>query len=497
MGVDWPAVDVIVGNPPFLGRHRQRTELGDNYVDRLFATYEDSVPHNADLACYWFENARKQIECGRAKRVGLLATNSIRGGANRRVLERIKDTGDIFMAWSDREWILDGAAVRVSMVGFDDGSEDTRTLNQHPARQINADLTGSVDITMARTLQDNRDIAFIGPQKDGPLDIPNDLANKMLSTPNAAGFDNSEVIRPYRNGSDLVKSLRNYWIIDFHEMEIEQAEKYEAPFRYVEESVKPVRARNRERRRRENWWRLGRSGSDYRRASHNIVRQVFTPRVAKHRVFVWVDSVVFPDSAVVAIARDDDYFFGVLHSKLHEVWSLRMGTWLGKGNDPRYTPTTTFETFPFPWPPGQEDTSLPAHAAISAAAAQLHEERDAWLNPANPPQSPHRDGGKSTPDESSEGARTLPPPDSSGGSRGVKDRTLTNLYNALAVFRGRDSMKTKPAAADFAPRLDQLHRELDRAVCAAYGWDSAILDDEEEILRRLLALNLERAAQPD
>lgn len=459
---DWPAVDVIVGNPPFLGRHRQRAELGDHYIDRLFASYENSVPHNADLACYWFENARNQIESGRAKRAGLLATNSIRGGANREVLKRIKETGDIFMAWSDREWILDGAAVRVSMVGFDDGSEELRTLDQQPTRQINADLTGRVDITVALKLEDNKDLAFIGPQKDGPLDIPNDVAQTMLNASNASCFDNSEIIKPYRNGSDLVKTLRNFWIIDFHDMELPQARNYEAPFRYVEVTLKPIRAKNRERRRRENWWRLGRSGSDYRKAAQNLMRQIFTPRVAKHRVFVWVDSIVFPDSAVVAIARDDDYFFGVLHSKLHEVWSLRMGTSLE--DRPRYTPTTTFETFPFPWTPGAEDSAHPAHARISAAAAQLHEERDEWLNP---------------PDKS---------------DKELKDYTLTNLYNALQVWRGLDSIKTKPAAADFAPRLDELHRTLDEAVCDAYGWEYAVLDDEEEILRRLLALNLARAA---
>ena len=172
----------------------------------------------------------------------------------------------------------------------------------------------------------------------------------------------------------------------------------------------------------------------------------------------------------VAIAREDDYFFGVLHSRLHEVWSLRMGTSLE--DRPRYTPTTTFETFPFPWPPGDEDTAHPAHARISAAAARLHRERDAWLNP---------------PDEFRRGDSVSRPP------AALKDRTLTNLYNALAVFRGRDRIKTKPAADDFAPRLDELHRELDEAVCDAYGWGYAVLDDEEEILRLLLALNLARA----
>jgi hypothetical protein len=76
----------------------------------------------------------------------------------------------------------------------------------------------------------------------------------------------------------------------------------------------------------------------------------------------------------------------------------------------------------------------------------------------------------------------------------LKERTLTNLYNALQVYRGVDSMKVKAAAGDFAPRLHELHQALDAAVCAAYGWDAAILQDDEALLRALLALNLERAA---
>lgn len=163
-----------------------------------------------------------------------------------------------------------------------------------------------------------------------------------------------------------------------------------------------------------------------------------------------------------SLAREDDYFFGVLHSTLHEVWSLRMGTSLE--DRARYTPTTTFETFPFPRSLGQEDTDSDAYKAISAAAKQLHEERDAWLNP--------------------EGL----------SGKALNDRTLTNLYNALNVWRGKESIRTVAAAADFAPRLDELHNTLDRAVCDAYGWEYDVLEDEEEILRRLLVLNLERAS---
>jgi SAM-dependent methyltransferase len=120
---DWPDAEVIVGNPPFLGGGFLRSRLGNEYAEALFKLYGDRLPNFSDLCCYWFENARAQIEAGRARRAGLLATQAIRGGANRRVLERIKETGDIFYAQADRKWIQDGVAVRVSMVGFDDGSE--------------------------------------------------------------------------------------------------------------------------------------------------------------------------------------------------------------------------------------------------------------------------------------------------------------------------------------------------------------------------------------
>ena len=136
---DWPEADVIVGNPPFLGGKRLRAELRDAYVDDLFALYRGRVAREADLVAYWFEKARKEIEGGRAKRAGLLATNSIRGGANRRVLSRIRETGGIFFAESDRPWVLNGAAVRVSMVGFDDGTETEKTLDGVPAAAINPD----------------------------------------------------------------------------------------------------------------------------------------------------------------------------------------------------------------------------------------------------------------------------------------------------------------------------------------------------------------------
>src|SRR5260221_4334115 len=148
-----------MGNPPFLGGKRMRTELSDSYVDSLFAIYQDRVPHEADLVTYWYEKARGSIQKRKATRAGLLATNSIRTGANRIVLERIKQSGDIFMAWSDREWMLEGAAVRISVVGFDNGEQKEYLLDGAPVDHINADLQNTIDATEAKFLPQNKGIA--------------------------------------------------------------------------------------------------------------------------------------------------------------------------------------------------------------------------------------------------------------------------------------------------------------------------------------------------
>jgi hypothetical protein len=138
---DWPESEFIVGNPPFLGGKLIRLGIGDDYVDDLFAVFDGRVPHEADLVTYWHEKARRQIVAGQTRRAGLLATQGIRGGANRRVLDRIKDSGDIFFGRSDDPWILSGANVHISFVGQDNGTESDRELDGRTVSSINADLT--------------------------------------------------------------------------------------------------------------------------------------------------------------------------------------------------------------------------------------------------------------------------------------------------------------------------------------------------------------------
>ncbi len=239
----WPDADVIIGNPPFLGGSKLRRELGDAYVEHLWPLYAGHVPGGADLVCYWFERARALIAHGDVGRAGLLATNSIRGGTNKRVLERIKESGDIFMAWDDRPWILDGAAVRVSMVGFDNGREPGHVLNGVPVKSINADLTARFDLGRAQRLRENERLCFRSDEKGGPFDIPPDLALPIIDAPlNPNGRPNTDVVRPYVNGLDVVRRRRGMWIIDFGVDTTEDAAAlYELPFEYVRRVVKPVR----------------------------------------------------------------------------------------------------------------------------------------------------------------------------------------------------------------------------------------------------------------
>ena len=198
---EWPTADVIVGNPPFLGDKVMRSELGADYVETLRKTYNGRVPGGADLVTYWFEKARAQIGAGKLQAAGLVSTNSIRGGANRKVLERIVETTRIFEAWSDEEWINDGAAVRVSLLGFGPifPVDRSNRLDGIEVPAIHADLTAAtgVDLTKAKRLPENLTTSFIGIQKTGQFEIEGEVARQWLRLPsNPNGKQNIEVVKP-------------------------------------------------------------------------------------------------------------------------------------------------------------------------------------------------------------------------------------------------------------------------------------------------------------
>jgi type II restriction/modification system DNA methylase subunit YeeA len=272
---------------------------------------------------------------------------------------------------------------------------------------------------------------------------------------------------------DLTRRPSDTWIIDFGWDRSEtEAAYFAAPYAHVTTAVKPVRANNSRDTYRRFWWRHVEPRPGMVAKLDDMRRFIVTPTVAKHRLFAWMRHPTLPDHQLIAIARDDDTTFGILHSRFHECWALRMGTSLE--DRPRYTPTTTFETFPFPEGltpnlPAASYAADPRARAIAAAARELVEKRDLWLNP---------------PDLVERVPEVVPGfpdrivPRNAKAAAILKSRTLTNLYNTRGTPEGA--------------WLDNLHRALDAAVATAYGWPADLADDE--ILSRLLELNHARAA---
>ncbi len=470
---DWPKTDVVVGNPPFLGTKLQIRQLGEEYVSRLRSTYAKRVLARADLVCYWFEKAGRQIASGNAARVGLVATNSIRGGWNQPALQSAAHGHRIFEAWGDEPWVNDGAAVRVSLVCFSEVNDEwvaESRLDGQPVDEIHADLTAKrdqqgVDLTRAHHLPANARVAFVADQKGGSFDVSGAQAREWLLLPaNPNGRLNGDVLKPWVNGRDVTRRSAGKWIVDFGwTMSVLDAALYEEPFRWVKEHVYPMRSTVRRRAHRERWWRHADPRPGMWGALSGRSRYVATPTLSKHRLFVWLDARICPDHQLIVIARDDDTTFGVLHSRFHEIWSLRLGTSLE--DRPRYTPTTTFETFPFPpglTPdiPAADYAADPRAMAVAREARSLVEWRDRWLNP--PEYVEWRE-------EPVSGYPKRPVPRDEKAAKALKKRTLTNLYNARPQW------------------LIDAHQALDAAVAAAYGWPADISDDD--VLRKLLALN--------
>ena len=517
----WPKASVVIGNPPFLGDKKMRSELGDSYTESLRKTYEGRVPGGADLVCYWFEKARKAIEINGLGAAGLVATQSIRAGSNRAVLVAICKTTKIYEAWADMPWVNDGAAVRVSLVCFGH-AQQTPIVNGQAVEAIAADLStggSALDLTTATSQKANAAVAFQGPVKVGSFDVPGSTARAWLRQPNVHGQSNAKVLRPWANGQDIAKRGSDTWIVDFGASLLEHdATLFEHPFAHIALQVRPQREAQNDLGRKRFWWRHGRTGEDYRSAVLHLRRYIATPRVAKHRYFVWLPTQVWPDSRLYAITRADDTTFGILSSRLHEAWSLANASIHGDGDEggrPTYNAKSCFETFPFPQgltpadtahqqtetvqggalipaqsfkenePAGLENSAQTATKSIATknvaiqiaiAARRLNDLREAWLNPL--------EWTRRVPEVIPLGMEASPYPDriepkpglSEADMKALQKRTLTNLYNLRPAW------------------LAAAHETLDAAVAAAYGWaDYSPAMTNDEILQRLLALNLARA----
>jgi len=302
----------------------------------------------------------------------------------------------------------------------------------------------------------------------------------MLCAPNPHGRPNSDVVVPWINGRDVTRRPRGMWIIDFGvDMGEEDAARYEKPFAHVERELRPEREKNKRQAYRERWWIHVEARPAMRESLGRLDRFLATTTVSKHRLFAWSASPILPDHQLIVFAECDDYFLGLAHSRVHEVWARAQGTQLREVESAfRYTPSTCFETFPLP-------DGVSEQEAIAAAARELDDLRSAWLNPPEWtktevlefPGSVDGRWPRYVVKPNARGIGTVRWPRTAAKApdcaASLGKRTLTNLYNQRPAW------------------LALAHKKLDEAVLAAYGSEPGIAD--EELLAKLLALNLERA----
>ncbi|MCZ8184219.1 MAG: class I SAM-dependent DNA methyltransferase [Beijerinckiaceae bacterium] len=500
---EWPEADYIVGNPPFIGKGSfMRAALGDDYCAALWKVH--GLNESADFVMYWWDRAAELLtrKGTRLKRFGLVTTNSISQVFNRRVMERhlsAKKPVSLLMAIADHPWTKatkDSAAVRIAMTVAAAGKQEGRLFEvtreegldtdapvielREMRGPINSDLTVGVDVTSARLLK-----ALAGLSSNGVM-----LAGDgFIITPSKAielglgQIADAELhIRDYRNGRDLTSRPRGVKVIDLYGLGVEQVRtKFPAIYQHLLEAVKPDRDVNRDRKFREDWWLHGRPRVELRPALAGLSRYIATVETTKHRVFQFLDISILPDHMLIAIATDDAFHLGVLSSRLHGVWALRAGGWLGMGNDPRYSKSRCFDPFPFP------EASEKEQATIRKIAEELDAHRKRVLA-----MHPHL---------------TLT------GLYNVLERVLAGALKpdlftpSLSTVADLDSRKAgqpaevSPLTADERRIFDdglvlilkELHDNLDIAVADAYGWPADLAEDE--ILARLVALNAQRAKE--
>ena len=494
---EWPQADYIVGNPPFIGASTMRRALGDGYVDAVRSTWKE-IPESADFVMYWWHIAAEAVRAGSARQFGFITTNSIKQTFNRRVvqaqLEAKKNPLTLAFAIPDHPWVdaADGAAVRIAMTvgGRDIEAGRLLQVREETASQsvqdevevrlgeqrgvLFADLRAGANMASIARLSANSGISQRGFElgNSGFL-VDEEAYNGVLK--NAAAND-PKTIQNYRNGRDLTDKPRNVRVIDVHGYsESELQCKLPQIYQWLLERVKPERLQNRDPRLQKNWWLHRRSREDLRKMLSEVSRYIATVETMKHRLFQLLEAEIVPDNMLISIASADTYPLGVLSSRIHCAWALAAGGRLGVGNDPRYNKTRCFETFPFP------AASPEQQATIRDLAERLdaHRKRQQTQHP---------------------------------------ELTLTNLYNVLEKLRAGEPLTAKDKITHeqgLVSVLRELHDELDRAVFDAYGWHDLAaqliglpgattpLPDkpetqaaaEEELLKRLVDLNRQRAAE--
>ena len=484
---EWPAVDYIVGNPPYIGARTIRQALGDGYLTALRSVHPD-VPDNADLVMYWWDKAAHLTTKGDIQSFGLITTNSLRQAFNRAVLEKWVNKGlSINFVVPDHPWVdsTNGAAVRVALTCAIAGEQRGR-LQQVASEAsledgevaitvkesyglITPGLTIGIDVAGSPALQANKGMSCVGYQLTGKgfrVDL-----NQAKKFDPSFGLASARV-RTLLTGTDITKTKSESFAIDLFGLTEEQVRTaYPVIYQWIVDQVKPERDQNNRQSLRDRWWIFGEARSTFRPSLLGISRAIATSLTAKHRTFVFVNPTDICDSTTVMFSLPDCLHLGVLSSQIHIIWALSSGGTLE--DRPRYNKSTCFETFPFP----SEDTGLTLELTerIRALAEQLDSHRKAQ-------------------------------------QAGHPSLTLTGMYNVLEQLRSGEALSAKDKVVHeqgLVSVLRTLHDELDAAVLTAYGWndlgpvpwgasDSATTARAawtDTLLQRLVDLNARRAAE--
>jgi SAM-dependent methyltransferase len=358
----------IIGNPPYLGVRKLRRELGDDLIEQLFARY----PHNraADLATYWFTRAREHLRPG--ERAGYVCTNSISRNTNRAAsLDRIlAEGGTITDAWPSYPWPGD-AVVHVSIVNWISGPHPgPAQLAGRPVAAISSRLTATTT-TPAKRLPANAGLCFMGvtPGSSGFILDPTTAEKLITRDPSSAA-----IIVPFLIGRDISRhptQSPSRSIIDFATHSLTEARRHPAALAHVRRHVRPGRRQNPREAAMPHWWQFWRPAPALREALARTRHVLVIPSLAPHLLVVRQPSHLCFDHQLLVVTLADAYHLGVLQSRLHEIWARAHGSTLK--TDLRYTPSTVFETFPFPPHPdghhdprGRPKTPLASHVAACA-----------------------------------------------------------------------------------------------------------------------------------
>ncbi len=428
----------IVGNPPYLGVRKLRRELGDEYVDDLFARY----PKNraADFVTYWFTQALKTLRPG--ERAGFVCTNSVAQNESREasIDALVAQGGTITDAWKSYPWPGE-AAVHIGIVNWVMGPyEGIKTLDGQDVDTIAPSLTQDSDVTTACSIAANEDLCFMGvtPGNNGFVLDGQERDALLADDPTS-----SAVVRPYLIGRDVNREIEQRptrWIIDFALMTKEEAEAFPGAMKRVRREVYPTQSKNRRESYARYWWRFSEARPGLRRGTEAVDNVIVIPRVSPRLIVSRQANTSTFDCQLMVVALEGWYHFGVLQSAIHSAWARARGSTLEERL--RYTNTTIFETFPFPH--HADGRYAPREVPAGDAAARLAAAAESFDTKRR------------------EACRQL-------------KLGLTKIHNLLDEHR--------------MPELEAARDEMNDAANACYGWPEGTWRHNAEILRRLLELN--------